>query len=81
MENKKMELLKEICSWYNYNLTVEGNKIIDINNEDECNYETVEEGLRDWLETLEESNKCCINEKVEMLWSREEIELIKQLEV
>lgn len=79
MLNKKLELLKEICNWYNYNLTIKGEKIIDINNTEECSYESVDEGLKDWLETLEESNKCCVDEQVELLWSNEEIELIKSI--
>ena len=75
----KLELLKEICNWYNYNLTIAGEKIIDINNINKCSYESVEEGLKDWLTTLEESNRCCIDEKVPLLWSNEEIELIKSI--
>ncbi len=77
--NEKLELLKEICNWYNYNLTIAEEKIININNTEECYYKSVDEGLKDWLETLEESNKCCIDEQVELLWSNEEIELIKSI--
>ena len=77
---EKLELLKEICKWYNYNLTIAGEKIINDNtNSDESVYSSVEEGLKDWLITLKESNKCCIDEQVPLLWSNEEIELIKSI--
>lgn len=79
MENKKLELLKEICNWYNYNLVVAGEKIIDGNNAEKCEYQSLNDGLKDWLITLEESNKSCIEDDIELLWSNEEIELIKSI--
>lgn len=79
MENKKLELLKEICNWYNYNLVIAGEKIIDSNNTEKCEYQSLNDGLKDWLITLEESNKSCIEDGIELLWSNEEIELIKSL--
>lgn len=79
MENKKLELLKEICNWYNYNLVVAGEKIIDDNNAEKCEYQSLNDGLKDWLITLEESNKSCIEDDIELLWSNEEIELIKSI--
>ena len=79
MENKKLDLLIEICKWYDYKLTVGGNVLVDEDNSSEFSCKSVDEGLKDWLETLEESNKCCVEEEVPLLWSQDTIDLIKSL--
>lgn len=79
MEERKIELLKQIGYWYNAQFTI-GNKTYC---EDEYNvpyiYNSVDEALKDWLDTLEESNTNCRCDNCELLWSKEEIELIKNL--
>ena len=79
MEERKFELLKEIGYWYNAQFTI-GDKVYC---EDKYNepyiYNSVDEALKDWLCTLIESNNDSINDGVELLWSKEEIELIKNL--
>lgn len=79
MENKKLDLLIEICKWYDYKLTVDGKVLVDKDNSSEFSCESVDEGLKGWLETLEESNKCCIEEDVPLLWSQDTIDFIKSL--
>ena len=79
MEERKIELLKDIGYWYNAQFTI-GDKVYC---EDEYNvpyiYNSVDEALKDWLDTLEESNINCLGDNCELLWCKEEIELIKNL--
>jgi len=56
--NKKYELMKEICDFYGYKLTEENGKIICHQNEDyHLEYENIDNALSDWYDTLLESNK------------------------
>ena len=77
----KEKLLKEIFEHYGYEYEIlEDGSIKEFNDEGRYTlYNRVEDALKEWLLTLEESNKCCINEKVPLLWSEEEIELITSI--
>lgn len=84
-ENKRSEdygyycysLLEEITDFYGYDIDKRYNCIKDIyeivitNDDDTFIYDTEEDGLKDWYVTLVESDKCAINEKVDMYWEKE----------
>ena len=79
MEERKIKLLKEIGYWYGAQFII-GNKIYCADKYYESyNYNTVNEALKDWLDTLIESNQELTNKGLELLWSKEEIDLIKNL--
>lgn len=73
-------LLKEIVEFYNYDMKInsDGSRVIyDV--DDTYEYNSVEEALIDWKETLVETDKCCEDEKVEKVWEKE-IEFIETLQ-
>jgi hypothetical protein len=79
MKERMEKLFTEICNWYNYEwaYTNEGT-VIDIyyneNNETLiCEYADIKSALKEWLETLIQSNEDSV------IWSEEEIEFIKNL--
>lgn len=78
------ELLNEICEIYGYELKKKGNQILCIiegGNEDEeetYKYSSIEEGLVDWLDTLEESERNYIENGDNITWASE-INHIKEL--
>ena len=72
------ELMKEIADFYNYEMNVitdidMGVKktIIITDGDSTFKYNNIDEALMDWYETLVESDKCCVNEKVGMYWEQE----------
>ncbi|RHW64785.1 AP2 domain-containing protein [Clostridium botulinum] len=73
---EKLFILKDICDFYNYTLEI-SDKIYyyyDGSKEDkEYSFEatTVKEALNQWLETLEETDKCNCNEGVSPIWTAE----------
>ena len=68
------ELLKEVGDWYGSFRTENGKYILN-NREKEFIYDTPEEGLIDWLDTMYDSNE---DEDVET-WSKEEIAFVEAL--
>lgn len=70
------DLLKEICSWYSHSLTIKEDEVQCISDCGEVyTYPNVNTALKDWIPTLEESNKSC----KEVLWEDFEIDFIKSL--
>lgn len=67
-------LLKEVGDWYGDFWTNNGKYYIDNSQKVFC-YTTPEDGLRDWLDTMIQSNE---DEEVET-WSKEEIAFVKSL--
>lgn len=68
------ELLKEVGDWYG-SFRMENGKYILNNREKDFVYDTPEEGLIDWLDTMYDSNE---DEDVET-WSKEELEFVESL--
>lgn len=68
------ELLKEVGNWYG-SFRMENGKYILNNRERDFCYDTAEEGLIDWLDTMYDSNE---DEDVET-WSKEELAFIESL--
>lgn len=79
MEERKIELLKEIGYWYGAQFIIGNKTYCKDEYYESYTYNSVDEALKDWLSTLEESNINCHNDNCELLWSKEEIELIKNL--
>lgn len=83
-EFNNVELLKEICKAYNYSASITDNQVVciidggDENDYDTYKYNTVEEALIDWLDTLIESEMQYIEENANITWLQE-IEYIKEL--
>lgn len=90
----KTELVKEICDYYNYNLSIKKDKIeVDNYLEDEkyseeigckrMEYLSEDSFLKDWLSTLKETNKSIYETgDVDTLYStrsEEEIEFIENI--
>lgn len=76
---EKIELLKQIGYWYGVQFIIGNKTYCKDEYYESYTYNTVDEALKDWLDTLIDSNKESINEGTELLWSKEEIELIKNL--
>lgn len=90
----KLKLLKDICDWYNYTLTLE-HGVIKMSNipEDpeirelyagqQLDYTTVDDALKDWLSTLEDTNISIYEtgdvDDLYNTWSKKEIDFIKNL--
>ena len=78
------DLLKEICEAYNYSVKITNDKvicIIDGGDENDCDtykYNTIEEALVDWLDTLLESEMEYVKDGVNISWEME-IEYIKEI--
>lgn len=78
------DLLKEICDMYGYYLQIKDNKIFciidgaDIEDEETYTYNSFEEGLIDWLPTLEESEKEYRKNNEDITWA-DEISYISSL--
>lgn len=73
------ELLEDICKFYDYDVLKQlDDKIIVTNGDTKSEYYNVEEALIDWYETLVESDKCSVEEKVNLYWEHER-EFIKTL--
>ena len=79
MKERKIELLKDIGYWYGAQFIIGNKTYCKDEYYESYTYNTVDEALKDWLDTLIDSNKESINEGTELLWSKEEIELIKNL--
>ena len=79
MEERKIELLKQIGYWYGAEFIIGNKTYCKDEYYESYTYNTVDEALKDWLDTLEESNENCRCDNCELLWSKEEIELIKNL--
>ena len=81
MENKMMEILKEICSWYNYEITINQDGSINCYNckEYDFTYKNLKVALKDWLITLEETDKDMVYSEEEPMWT-EEINFIKNID-
>lgn len=93
----KEKLLKEIMDWYNYDYKIENGKVVVDNGVTdqpyglnfvgvrvECGhfeYDSIDEVLKDWLSTLEESNDDYFKNEGQKYgtWSKEEIDFIKGL--
>lgn len=69
-------LLKEICDWYCHSLEITDEEVKCVS---ECGetyvYPNVNIALKEWIPTLEESNKSC----KEILWENFELEYINSL--
>lgn len=73
------EFMKEIADFYNYDINKDINGVITVNDDESAFiYDSIDKALIDWYETLNESDKCSINEKVDMYWE-EERKFIKTL--
>ena len=78
----KQKLFEKICDFYNCSFsynddgTIE-NKSKDIDWTIKCT--NIDEALKEWLYTLEESNKDCQEQANCNAWSEEEINFIKSL--
>lgn len=79
MEERKIELLKQIGYWYGAEFIIGNKTYCKDEYYESYTYNTVDKALKDWLDTLEESNTNCCGDNCELLWSKEEIELIKNL--
>lgn len=79
MKERKIELLKDIGYWYGAQFIIGNKTYCKDEYYESYTYNTVDEALKDWLDTLIDSNKESINEGTELLWSKEEINLIKNL--
>lgn len=83
-EFNNVDLLKEICEAYDYTVEIIDGKVLciidgaDKTDEENFAYNSVEDALIDWLDTLIESEMCYIKEKVNTSWMSE-IEYIKEL--
>lgn len=91
----KEKLFKEIVDWYNYDYKIENEKVVVDNGitdyglnfvgkRVECGhfeYNNINEALKDWLATMEESNETHLIEEGQeyYLWHKEEIDFIKNL--
>ena len=79
MKERMESLFTEICNWYNYKweYTTEGTVVdyyYDENNEKSfVEHKDIKSALKEWLETLIETNKDS------SVWSEEEIAFIKSL--
>lgn len=83
-EFNNVDLLKEICEAYDYTVEIIDGKVLciidgaDKADEENFTYNSIEDALIDWLDTLIESEMCYIKEKVNISWICE-IEYIKEL--
>ena len=69
-------LLKEICDWYLHSLEISNEEVKCISDCGEVyTYPNVNTALKDWVPTLEESNKSC----KQILWENFELEYIRSL--
>jgi hypothetical protein len=83
------KLLQEICNWYGYKLEFDGKEAIikghKIENGEvlatEERYESARRALKDWLDTLVETNANCKKRGIKQTWTDEEINYIKSLTV
>lgn len=79
----KYKLFEEICDFYNCSFVYnEDGSIEDKSNDipDWINtYINIDEALKEWLYTLEESNKDCQEQANINTWSEEKINFIKTL--
>ena len=80
MENKKYELLKDICEYYNYELSEENGKIVCHHSNDyHFEYKDIDSALEDFFDTLLETNETeeyynSINRYT--TWNKDNIDLI-----
>ena len=76
----KVFLLKEICNWYNYEVILKDQfgQFVFQNKDYSFASPNIDDLLKDWLSTLEESNRDCDMNNERHLWSDEEIEFIKR---
>jgi len=80
----KIKLMKEICDWYNYEMKEVDNKVIVFDGGNSYfEYDSIDEALKDWLETLLGSNVDAKREGKEnanyCLWNKEIIDFIESL--
>lgn len=89
---KKEEILRKICDWYDYEVKEEnGQYVIDNGCSDyslefvgkraeigHFEYKHIDEALKDWLDTLEETNKDQLKEQQNPIWTKE-IKFIRSL--
>ena len=74
VESTAENLLREVGNWYG-SFRIENGKYILNNHERDFCYDTPEEGLLDWLDTMYDSNE---DEDVKT-WSDEEIAFVEAL--
>ena len=71
----KLFILKNICDFYNYTLEISDKIYYYCGSKDDKEYSfeatTVDEALKQWLETLEETDKCNHDEGVLPIWTFE----------
>lgn len=74
------ELLKNIAKWYAHDLDIkEDGKVCMDNGVIIFNYNTVENTLKDWLITLEDTNAYNVGDGQSPLWTQLEIDFIKAI--
>lgn len=71
----KLFILKDICDFYNYTLEISDKIYYYAGSKTDKEYSfeatTSEDALRQWLETLEETDKCNQDEGVPPIWTAE----------
>lgn len=81
--NKKYELLLEICEFYGYDVSEENEKIIcHYNKEYHFEYSNIDEALCDWYDTLIETNhnhECYSDTNQYTTWNKEDIDFIRDI--
>lgn len=77
----KVKLMQEICDWYNYKLKTVNDKVVVFDSIRIFEYDDMDEALKDWLDTLLESNYDyfeCEGEEYGT-WDKETIDFIESL--
>ena len=80
MIQDKLEVLKEICCWYNYDLTLKENGEIRCYNciDYDFKYENIDIALKHWIDTLKDTDEDMIKCGESPMWE-EEIKFIENI--
>lgn len=79
---EKKQLYEKICDFYNCSFSYNEDGTVEDNSNDidwSIKHKNIEDALKDWLFTMEESNEDSRDQADCMTWSKEEIEFIKSL--
>lgn len=78
----KIKLFRDIMEYYQYSIKYENDKIEIDNGEEKMEFTSIEEGLKEFLETMKDTNKSIFQSgDTEMYntWTKEELTLIEEL--
>ena len=85
-EFNKLELLRDICKFYNYELTLNSDNTIRCIGDDgysteyRFTYKNIDDALIDWIDTLIDTDEDALNNECNAFWSKE-IEFIKNIKL